>query len=137
MNSPFPSKPERLKVGGPQRVLLVVDPAPLMMRMSEAVRAFPGLQLAGGFSNATDAIEWTVWERGDWHYAFVDLNLPGGGTEDLVHRLLSQQRPGTVVAIGAHLWKEIRAKCADMGVYHLLEKGDLIAFNGFLEGLVR
>jgi len=137
MMSPSTGKTERLKVGGPQRVLLVVDPAPLLMRMSEMVRAFPGLQLAGAFTNAGDAVEWTVWEGGDWHYAFVDLNLPGGGSEDLIRRLLSQQRPGSIVALGAHLWKEIREDCARMGVYHLLEKGDPIAFNGFLEDLVR
>jgi hypothetical protein len=67
----------------------------------------------------------------------VDLNLKDGGTQPLVQRLLSQTRPGTVVALGAHLWQEIRQDCARMGVYHLLEKGDLVAFRGYLEEQVR
>ena len=134
---PLPAKTERMKLGGPHRVLLVADPPPMLLRMAEVVRSMPGLELAGMFATAEDAIEWTVWERGNWHFAFVDLNLAGGGSQDLVRRLLSQPLPGTVVALGAHLWKEIRQECAQMGVYHLLEKGDLIAFRSFLEEQVR
>ncbi len=135
----FPQAPktERMKLGGPQRVLVVVDPPALTQRMAEVIGSFPGLQLAGAFSTAEDAMEWTVWDRGGWHFAFVDLNLKDGGSRELVQRLLSQPRPGTVVAIGAHLWKEIRQECAQMGVYHLLEKGDIVAYRGFLEEQVR
>ena len=135
----FPQAPktERMKLGGPQRVLVVVDPPALTQRMAEVIESFPGLQLAGAFSTAEDAMEWTVWDRGGWHFAFVDLNLKDGGSRELVQRLLSQPRPGTVVAIGAHLWKEIRQECAQMGVYHLLEKGDIVAYRGFLEEQVR
>lgn len=132
-----PAKPERLKLGGPQRVLLLVDPPALLMRMADIVRSMPGLELAGMFGSAQDAVEWTVWEKAHWHFAFVDLSLPEGGAQDVVRRLLSQPRPGTVVALGAHLWKEIRQECAQRGVYHLLEKGDVIAFRGFLEEQVR
>lgn len=133
----LPTPTERLKVGGPQRILLVVAPPALEQRMAEVVQALPGLELAGGFHTAADAVDWMVWERGHWHFAFVDLDLPDNGAKDVVQRLLSQQRPGTVVALGPHLWKEIKAQCAQMGVYHLLEKGDLIAFQGFLEEQVR
>jgi len=134
---PLPPKTERLKLGGPQRVLLLADPPALALRMAEIVRSFPALELAGMFSTAQDLIEWTVWERGTWHFAFVDLGLPEDGAADVVRRLLSQPKPGTVVALGAHLWKETREVCAQMGVYHLLEKGDVVAFRGFLEEQVR
>jgi response regulator of citrate/malate metabolism len=135
----FPQAPktERIKLGGPQRVLVVVDPPALAGRMSEVIESVPGLQLAGAFSTAEDAMEWAVWDRSGWHFAFVDLNLKDGGAQELVQRLLSEPRPGTVVAIGAHLWKEIRQECAKFGVYHLLEKGDIVAFRGFLEEQVR
>ncbi|MBC5783939.1 hypothetical protein H8N03_13365 [Ramlibacter sp. USB13] len=134
---PLPPKPQRFKLGAPQRVLVLVDPPALTLRMADVVRSIPGLQLAGFFHNATDAIEWTVWDRGGWHYAFVDLALPEKASQDVISRLLSQPKPGTVVALGPHLWKEIRQECATMGVYHLLEKGDIVAFRGFLEELVR
>jgi DNA-binding NarL/FixJ family response regulator len=135
---PTPSpKPERFKTGAAQRVLILADPPPLLARMTEVVKALPGLQLAGAFSTTADLVDWTVWDRGGWHYAFVDLGLPDNGTKEVVQRLLSQPRPGTVVALGAHLWREIRSECAKMGVYHLLEKGDLIAFQGFLEEQLR
>ncbi|MFI4928282.1 MAG: hypothetical protein ACHP7E_11450 [Burkholderiales bacterium] len=136
---PLPQAPatERIRVGGPQRLLLVVEPPALAERMAEVIASLPGLQLAGAFSTAQDATEWAVWDREGWHFAFVDLNLKDGGAQPLVQRLLSATRPGTVVALGAHLWQEIRQDCACMGVYHLLEKGDLIAFRGFLEEQVR
>jgi DNA-binding NarL/FixJ family response regulator len=133
----FPEPPQRLKLGAAQRVLLVVDPQALTDRMADIVKSIHGVEFVGGFATADDAMEWTVWDRGGWHYAFVDLNLKDGGARELVQRLLSQPKPGTVVALGAHLWKEIREECRQMGVYHLLEKGDLVAFRGFLEDLVR
>lgn len=128
---------ERIQLGGPLRVLLVVEPPALAQRMAEVIASLPGLHLAGAFSTAQDATEWTVWDREGWHFAFVDLDLKDGGTQLLVQRLLSAPRPGSVVALGAHLWQEIREDCARMGVGHLLEKGDLIAFRGFLEARVR
>jgi hypothetical protein len=132
-----PAKPQRSRLGGPQRALLVVDPPALLLRMMGIVRSVAGLQLAGGFQKASDAIDWTVWNSDGWHLAFVDLDLPGSASKDLIQRLLSQPRPGTVVALGAHLWQEIRQECAQMGVYHLLEKGDIVAFRSFLEDQVR
>jgi DNA-binding NarL/FixJ family response regulator len=130
---PIPPKPQRLRLGGPLRVLVVVEPASLMMRMTDVVRSMEGLQLAGAFSTGTDAVEWALWDRDGWHLAFVDLGLRQGSSQELVQRLLSHPRPGTIAAIGDHLWKEIRESCAKMGVHHLLEKGDLIAFRSFLE----
>ena len=134
---PLPPKPQRFKLGGPQRVLLVCAPPALLLRMADVVRRTEGLQLAGAFHDAADAIEWTLWDRGGWHYAFVDLDLPEKASADLIARLLSQPKPGTVVALGAHLWQEIKAECAAMGVYHLLEKGDIVAYQSFVGDLVR
>jgi hypothetical protein len=126
-------KSQRVKVGGPLGVLLVIESPPLLLRMAQVVRSIEGLQLAGTFSGVSQAVDWLVWDRAGWHLAFVDLGLGDSGTE-LVQRLLSQPRPGTVVAIGDHLWREVREQCSAMGVYDLLEKGDVIAFRGYLEG---
>ncbi len=136
MNVMTPSpKPQRLKVGGPLGVLLVMDSQPLLLRMAEVVRSMEGegLRLLGQFGTVAQVVDWQVWNRKPWHYAFVDLGLPDGASEELIARLLSQASPGHVVAIGDHLWREVRAKCAAMGVTDLLEKGDVIAFRGYLE----
>jgi two-component system OmpR family response regulator len=128
---------ERLKVGGPLRVVLVADPTALVLRMAEVVKALPSLRLAGAFGTAQDAIDWMLWDREGYHLAFVDLGLREGGSDDVVRRLLEQRQAGTVVALGDHLWQEIRQRCAAMGVYHLLEKGDLVAFRSFLQDQAR
>ena len=129
------AKSQRVQVGGPLGVLLVTETAPLLLRMAEVVRSIPGLRLAGTFSSVAQAVDWLVWDRTGWHIAVVDLALKQPG-EELVQRLLSQPRPGTVVALGEHLWREVRAKCDAMGVHHLLEKGDIAAFRGYLEARV-
>ena len=131
-----PAKSQRLKVGGPLGVLLVIETPSLLMRMADVVRSIEGLRLVGSLSSAAQAVDWLVWDRAGWHFAFVDLALGENG-EDLIQRLLSQPRPGTVVAVGDHLWREVREQCRAMGVYDLLEKGDGIAFRGFLEGKVQ
>ena len=128
-----PAKSQRLNVGGPLGVLLVIETPSLLMRMAEVVRSIEGVRLVGSFASVAQAIDWLMWDRGGWHFAFVDLALGETG-EDLVQRLLSQPRPGTVVAVGDHLWREVREKCRAMGMYDLLEKGDVIAFRGYLEG---
>ena len=127
-----PAKSQRMRVGGPLGVLLVIDSAPLLMRMGEVVRSVEGLRLVGSFTGVAQAVDWLVWDRGGWHLAFIDLALGESG-DALVQRLLSQPRPGSVVAVGDHLWREAREKCRQMGVYELLEKGDVVAFRGFLE----
>jgi hypothetical protein len=134
---PDASGPQRLRLGGPLRVLLVVENAHLLLRLSEVVRSIPGLHLAGAFTLATDLVDWTVWEPQDWHFAFVDLGLRQDGTREVVTRLLEEARPGTLVALGDHLWRETRTQCAAMGIHQLLEKGDVIAFRSFLEEQVR
>jgi DNA-binding NarL/FixJ family response regulator len=131
-----PAKSQRLKVGGPLGVLLVIETPSLLMRMADVVRGIEGLKLVGTFSSVAQAVDWLVWDRAGWHLAFVDLALGDGGDE-LVQRLMAQQRPGTVVAVGDHLWREVREKCRAMGIYDLLEKGDVIAFRGYLESRVQ
>ena len=132
-----PAKTERVKVGGPVKVLLVAAPPALGERMAEVVRSVEGARLVGSFATAADVMDWHVWKPGDWQLAFVDLALPEDGGMQVIQRLLSEPRPGTVVALGDHLWREVRERCAAMGVYHLLEKGDLVAFRGFLEERAR
>jgi hypothetical protein len=131
------TKSERLRVGGPLRVVLVVQPTPLLLRMAEVVKSLPELRLAGVFGTTQDAIDWHVWDREGYHLAFVDMGLQEGDSEAVVRRLLSQPRAGTVVAVVDHLWQEVRARCAAMGVYHMVEKGDVVAFRSFLQDRVR
>lgn len=134
---PPAAKSQRLRVGGPVKVLLVMDNAQLLLHMTEAVRQTEGAQLAAAFTTATEAIDWVVWDRQGWHVAFVDLGLQHGSAEEVVRMLLAQPRAGTVVAVVDHLWREVREACARMGVRDLVEKGDLIAFNGVLETWTR
>jgi hypothetical protein len=103
------------------------------MRMAEVVRGIEGLRLAGSFTSVSQAVDWLMWDRTGWHLAFVDLSFGEDG-EELLQRLLSQPRPGTVAAVADHLWREVRDKCNVLGVSDLLEKGDVIAFRGYLEG---
>jgi DNA-binding NarL/FixJ family response regulator len=126
------AKSQRMQVGGPLGVLLVTESAPLLLRMAEVVCSIPGLRLAGSFNSVAQAIDWLVWDRTGWHIAVVDLALRQPGQE-LVQRLLAQPRPGTVVALGDHLWREVRAHCDAIGAHELLEKGDIAAFRGYLE----
>jgi DNA-binding NarL/FixJ family response regulator len=128
---------QRVKMGGPLGVVLVVDTAPLLLRMREVVQGMPQLRLAGAFRTEEQLLEWAMWDRQGFHLAFVDMGLAEGRWTDVVRKLQAQPRPGRVVALGAHLWKEVREECATHGVYDLLEKGDLAAFRGFLEEEVR
>jgi hypothetical protein len=131
-----PAKSQRLKIGGPLGVLLVIETPSLLMRMADVVRGIEGLQLVGSFAGVAQAVDWLVWDRAGWHLAFVDLALGASGDE-LVQRLMALPRPGTVVAVGDHLWREVREKCRAMGIYDLLEKGDVIAFRSYLEARVQ
>ena len=128
---------KRVRIGGPVRVLLVVENAPLLLRLVEEALSFPGVQVAGTFTTAQDVVDWTVWDGGGWHLAFIDLALAHDGTRQAVARLLEDPRPGRLVALGDHLWRETRAECAALGIHDLLEKGDVLAFRSFLEQQLR
>ncbi len=132
-----PAPAARQKFGSNPKVLLVVDSAQLLLHMTGIVRSVGGMQLAGAFTTEQAVVDWTLWDRSGWHYAFVDLGLSKGSADAVVRHLLSRPHPGTIVALGDHLWQEIRERCAAIGVYHLLEKGDLVAYRGFLEEQVR
>lgn len=127
----------RAKMGGPLAVVLVVGSAPLLLRMNEITRSIAGVRLAATFTAATEAIDWAMWDRQGFHLAFVDMGLPNGEWQEVVRRLRAQPRAGTVVALGDHLWRELRETCTAHGVPHLLEKGDTVAFRSFLEDQVR
>jgi DNA-binding NarL/FixJ family response regulator len=131
------TNPQRVKAGGPLAVVLVVDSAPLLLRMKEMVQSVAGLRLAGAFTDGAQAIDWLLWDRQGFHLAFVDLGLTQGSWQEVVARLHDQERAGTVVALGDHLWREVRERCAAHGIHHLLEKGDLVAFRSFLEDQAR
>lgn len=134
LNEPMPNR-QRARAGGPLTVLLVAHPAPLLLRLKEVVESMPGLRLAGAFTDADQAVDWLLWDRQGFHLAFVDLSLQHW--QDLVARLHGQERAGTLVALGDHLWREVRELCATHGIYHLLEKGDIVALRDFLEKQLR
>jgi DNA-binding NarL/FixJ family response regulator len=123
----------RSRYGGPIRVLIVAAPATLLQRMVEVVQSLEGTELAGGFSTVDDALEWSVWERKPWHFAYVDMTLPEQKGEQLARHLLQSPRAGTVVGLCAHLWRETREKLGQIGVADILEKADFTAFQGDLE----
>ena len=129
--------PWQTRYGGPPRLLLVVAPGFLLMRMREAVRSIPGVELAGGFGNAEDALGWAVWNRHAWHVAYVDMTLPGHAGERLAARLSASPRAGVVVGLTAHLWEEERARLRPFGVSEILEKGDHAAFRDHVESALR
>jgi hypothetical protein len=122
---------ESARKRGDRRVLLLVGSAPLMLRMAETVRSIPGLQLVGSFTNPLDVVDWAMWDRDGWHLAYVDLTL--AGSDEAVARLLAARRPGIVVGVVDHLWREVRQASAAIGVLHIVEKGDLIALRDDLE----
>lgn len=128
---------QHLRHGGPVRVLLVVDSAPLLLRMTQTLRTVPRAKLAGAFTTLQDVLDWRVWDRAGWHLAYVDLKLQRGKAQDLVRELLAEPRPGTIVGLSDHMWREVRDACAAMGVYAIVEKGDLPAFRDDLEKRVR
>jgi hypothetical protein len=118
-----------------RRVLLLAAPPPLLLPMADVVRSMPGLQLVGSFSEVLDVVDWAMWDRDGWHYAYVDLALPG--STDAVRRLQASRRPGVVIGLVAHMWQEVREKAAALGVNHIVEKGDMIALRDDLERRLR
>ena len=126
----------RLRFGGPMKVLLVAGPPALLRRMADIVRSIEGVELAAEFGTPGEAIDWVVWERQPWHLAYVDVTLPRAECEPLIQRLVDSPRGGTVVGITNHLWREVREHCAQLGVYDIVEKGDVVAFRSDLEARV-
>jgi len=127
--------PRRLRFGSSLQVVLVLAPPALLQHMSTLVEGIEGTQLAGAFPSAADAIEWIVWKRPSWHLAYVDMALPEAA--DVVRSLQGPAHTGTVVGVCDHLWREVRERCSAIGVRDIIEKGDLIAFQGDLEARAR
>jgi len=110
MSPPSPSAPDqRQRFGSSLQVVLVASPPALLQRMSGLVGAIEGTVLAGAFATPADAMD------------------------DVVRSLQASRHGGTIVGVCAHLWREERERCAAIGVTQIVEKGDLIAFQGELE----
>ena len=106
--------------------------------MEKIVHATEGAVLAGSFSSVQDLVDWTTWEgrRSGWQIAFVDETF--AFEERFVPRLQNRAgSAGTLVAIVDHLWKEVRERCASVGIYDIVERGDLVAFQDNLEKHIR
>ena len=127
--------PLRQRFGSAVQVVLVASPPALLQRMSDVVGSVEGTRLAGAFATPAEAVDWIVWKRPAWHLAYVDMTLDGA--PEVVASLQASPHGGTVVGICAHLWREERERCAALGVKQIVEKGDLIAFQGELEARVR
>jgi hypothetical protein len=121
--------------GKPRRVLLLVGSARLLLPMADVVRSMAGLQLVGSFINVLDLVDWAMWDREGWQLAYVELALPGA--EDAIRRLMASHRPGVVIGVVDHMWREVREKAATIGVHHIVEKGDLVALRDDLERHLR
>ncbi len=120
------------------RVLIVAQPAALLQHMEKIVRATEGATLVGSFGSIQDLVDWTTWEgrRSGWQIAYVDEKF--AFEEQFVPRLQGCVRGhGTFVAIVDHLWKEVRERCAGIGIHDIAERGDLVAFQDNLEKHVR
>ena len=132
MSPPSPSAPDqRQRFGSSLQVVLVASPPALLQRMSGLVGAIEGTVLAGAFATPADAMDWIVWKRPVWHLAYIDMTLQEA--DDVVRSLQASRHGGTIVGVCAHLWREERERCAAIGVTQIVEKGDLIAFQGELE----
>jgi hypothetical protein len=118
-----------------RRVLLLAAPPSMLLPMADVVRSIAGLQLAGSFAQVLDLVDWAMWDRDGWHFAYVDLALPG--VADAVRRLQASRRPGVVIGLVDHMWQEVRDKAAALGVNHIVEKGDLIGLRDDLERRLR
>ena len=127
--------PQRQRFGTSLQVVLVASPPALLQRMSDVVGGIEGTLLAAAFATPADAVDWIVWKRPAWHLAYIDMTLPGA--DDVVSSLQGSPHAGTVVGVCAHLWREERERCSAIGVQHIVEKGDLIAFQGELEARAR
>jgi hypothetical protein len=121
-----------------RRILLVVQQPALLAHMERIVRTTPGAELIRSFSNTADAVDWITWEgrRIPWHAAFVDEKcaVDEGAAKPLLRAPLGG---GKVVAVVDHLWREVRTRCASVGIYDIVERGDLVAFQDCLERLIR
>ena len=132
MNPSYSSAPpQRQRFGSAIQVVLVASPPALLQRMSQVCGAIEGTVLAGAFATAADAMDWIVWKRPVWHVAYIDMTLKGA--DEVARSLQGSPHGGTIVGLCAHLWHEERERCAAMGVKQIVEKGDLIAFQGELE----
>ena len=120
------------------KVLIVAQPAALLQHMEKIVQATEGATLVGSFGSIQDLVDWTTWEgrRSGWQIAFVDEKF--AFEERFIPRLQGCVRGnGVFVAIVDHLWKEVRERCAGIGIYDIVERGDLVAFQDNLEKHVR
>lgn len=125
-----------LRVGGPARIVLLADRL-LLATLRESVEAIDGVQLVGGFQRAEDLVDWATWKRVDWDLAFVDFALSAGSPAEATATLLSQPRPGEVVALGASRWPEMQQACSAMGIHRILDRGNLAQLRAFVEQWIR
>ena len=120
------------------KVLIIAQPPGLLQHMEKIVRDTDGADLVGSFGSVEDLVDWMTWEgrRSGWQLAFVDEKF--AFEERFIPRLQGcVGGGGAFVAIVDHLWKEVRARCAGIGIHDIVERGDLVAFQDNLEKHIR
>jgi hypothetical protein len=133
-----PSPATNAEAAAARKVLLIAQPPALLQHMEKVVRSTQGAALVGSFGNVQDLVDWATWEgrRSGWQVAYVDEKFAFEAR--FVERLqVSSRGPGTIVAVVDHLWREVRERCAGIGIYDIVERGDLIAFQDNLEKHLR
>jgi hypothetical protein len=135
-SSPLSPAPlEHLRIGGPAKVVVLADRL-LLGAVRETLEAM-GVQVVGAFTSSNDFIDWMMWKRAEWQLAFVDFALRAGSPAEAVANLLSQPKPGEVVALGAARWPEMQQACAAMGIHRILDRGNVAQLRDFLQDWLR
>ena len=133
--NPGPAPADTARPTSVRRVVLLAGPAPLLLRMGEVIRSVERAALVAAHTESIDVVDWAMWDREGWQLAYVDMSI--AGSDEAVRRLLACRRPGVVVGVVDHLWREVREKAAAIGVHDIVEKGDLIALRDDVERRVR
>lgn len=96
MNAPFPAASGRLRN---VRVMVVDDSATIRGVFSHLVHNAEGLELAGAFANAEDALAFLMDERVD--VILLDLEMPGMGGFEALPRMIERAREAKIMIVSS------------------------------------
>ena len=96
MNVPFPTASGRLRN---VRVMVVDDSATIRGVFSHLVHNADGLELAGAFANAEDALGFLMDERVD--VILLDLEMPGMGGFEALPRMIERAREAKIMIVSS------------------------------------
>lgn len=96
MNAPFATASGRLRN---VRVLVVDDSATIRGVFSHLINNAEGLELAGAFANAEDALTFLMNERVD--VVLLDLEMPGMGGFEALPRMIERAREAKIMIVSS------------------------------------